>query len=150
MSRFCTVLLVAPPDLAWLACLHVLCCEVLLLSHSAWDQDTSSRLPHCIHPQELWVWSLCVDRCGHFHDMLSYTHLATIRVNDPSPSQWFVFLTGKATHCILRFYISYQFMPLTTVVGIADHLSATWLHLTTSSLSLLYLAALQHYRRDSL
>ena len=92
---------------------------------------------------------LCVDRCGHFRDALSYSHSATIRVNDPSPSQWFILLMGKVTHCLLRFYIPYQFMPLTTVVGIINHLSTTRLHLTTLSLSPIYTAVLQSYSGGS-
>ena len=43
--------------------------------------------------------------------------LDVIRVNDPSTSQWIMFVAGKVTHCIMRFYIPYQFMPLSTLVG---------------------------------
>ena len=91
--------------------------------------------------------SLC--RCGHFCDVLSYTHSATIRVNDSSLSQWLVLLAGKVTHCILRLYIPYQFMPLSTMVGIAEHIFEQHLTLPHVIVALLYIAALQPYRGDN-
>ena len=87
----------------------------MLTPPSDWDQNSFTRFPDYVHSQAQWVFSLSWVRpitwCGFTCPLL-----AVVRVNDPSPSQWTMFLTSKLTHCILRFYIPYHFMPLSTLV----------------------------------
>ena len=43
--------------------------------------------------------------------------VATIRVNPPTWSQWAIFLGGKLSHCIIRFFIPLMLVPWPYVVA---------------------------------